>query len=139
MSPCVSFWARMVFSHATTFTPDGQRLVDPVADDGIGLQHPDARSVGDELDVDVRRAEVRLDVLRIVEREVPFRGIGLAHLQHYFRPDRGLRRLRGRRHRDGEGQDRDDAGQDAAITNGWHRRLLRQQEFPAVRHGAIIR
>jgi len=69
---------------------------------------------------------------RIVERETPFCGIGLGHLQHNFRPDRSLRRLRGRCHGEREGNDRDDAGQEAAITDGWHRRLLRQQEFPAV-------
>ena len=57
-----------------------QRFADAIADHGVGLQHPDARTVGDDLDVDILRAEARLQVARIVEREVPLAGVGVADL-----------------------------------------------------------
>src|SRR5437870_11026228 len=44
------------------------RLIDAVGDRGVELEHADARPVGHDLDVDVRRTEVRLDVAGIVER-----------------------------------------------------------------------
>ena len=71
MSAFASFWPRIVFSQATDLDAAAERFADAVADDRIGLQHADARPVGDDLDLDVRRAEVGLQVARVVEREIP--------------------------------------------------------------------
>ena len=46
-------------------------------------------------DVDVGGARVRLEVLRVVERGVPFRGVGVAHLQHDLGPCRRRSAARG--------------------------------------------
>ena len=84
MPVSMSAWRELLSAHRVLAGDDLDArfpgFVDAVADDRIGLQHADAGAVGDDLDVDVRGAEVGLDVARIVEREVPLRGLGVAHL-----------------------------------------------------------
>src|SRR5438552_2303580 len=70
------------------------RFVDAVGDRRVELEHADARAIRHDLDVDVRRAEVRLDVAGVVEREVPFGLVAVAHLDHDLAALRGRLRLR---------------------------------------------
>src|SRR5450432_2327231 len=55
-----------------------RRFVDAATDGRVDLEHADARAVSNDFDIDVRGAEIGLEVPRIVEREVPFARIGVA-------------------------------------------------------------
>src|SRR5262245_32027030 len=57
-----------------------ERLRQPVGHFRLHLQHLEARSVGDDLDLHVVLAEVGLYVLRVVERQAPLRRVVVAHL-----------------------------------------------------------
>ena len=57
-----------------------QRFADAFADDGVGLEHADAGSVNNDFDRHVAGAQVGLQIARIVEREIPFAGVVVAHL-----------------------------------------------------------
>ena len=49
-----------------------------VGDFRVGLEHAEPRPVGDDLDLHVVLAQIFLDIASVVEREVPFRRIGVA-------------------------------------------------------------
>ena len=80
MSARLSFWPLHRVFAGDDLDAGARRFVDASADGRVELEHADARPVGDDFDVHVLRAEVGLDVLGVVEREVPLAGVGVADL-----------------------------------------------------------
>src|SRR5471032_2319566 len=74
----------------------------------VGLEHVDARSVADDFDVDVGRAQTLMRVLHIAQRERPFFWIGIADLEQGAERRAGF--LRRRRDRRGGGRYSSGAG-----------------------------
>src|ERR1700694_1436983 len=70
-----------------------ERVGEARGDRRLGIQHREAVAVGDDLDLHVVLAEVGLHVLRVVEREVPFRRIVVAHLEYHAVFAGGLLRM----------------------------------------------
>ena len=74
------------------------RVGDAVLDGRVGLQHVDARAVGDQLDLDAFAADAFLQVDHVVEDHVPARRIVVGHLEQ----GAVAHRLRLRARRDGQ-------------------------------------
>src|SRR3954470_3558108 len=77
------------------------RVGDARVADRVELQHADAGSVGDDFDLDVGRAEIVLQVLDVVEYQVPARRVGLADLHDDARLRSRALRAHGRCHAGG--------------------------------------
>jgi hypothetical protein len=61
----------MVFSQATTLIPVRHGVDDAIGGGGVGLEHADARAIGNDLDFGIGDAKIVLQILRVVERQVP--------------------------------------------------------------------
>ena len=65
-----------------------------VGDRRVELEHADAGAKSHDFDVDVRGAELRLDVMRVVQRQIPFHRFAVAYLNDDLAARCTLLRLR---------------------------------------------
>ena len=81
MSAGVSFMAFIVFWQALTATPLFSASAMRCLTRRVGLEHVDARAVGDELDLDAFAADAVAQVGHVVEDHVPARRVVVGDLE----------------------------------------------------------